>query len=602
MGVRRRVALLAVLGGGSAGCASPRAAVEPEATARLEQAGADAGDAAGAEDAAADGVVEVAAPSGWPRTVVEAQPERRAQRQELRLGDGSRAVVTLTDLAPRIGVWWTLEVARLDAPSQVWHLEVLDGPARTLRLDPAYADGLVVDDAAGASFRCALWERRPSALDAALSAGAPYPSLCGGRLALRVPTVGHRTTLEWAADMLRDHVVGGEAVTEAVKRTVFADSARVSGEVGAVSAAPAAGGPSPAQVDPASRGRVIRAPGLGLPLEGAGLGVGAWMPVRGAPGVWASAMLPGAVDPGVIAHNGARVAPLDAGERSALVYSAAFDLSAFEIGYELGTDHPRVGWSERVPAGVRDPSRAGPDGYGTLAPLVRTGLLNPALLPREVAVFVAGFKRAHGAFAYGDLARRNDGSHYGFVQQGVVLSRLQPGLATFVVWADRTVELRTWTEADAARIDAVRFARQNGVALVEPDGTGGVIAGDRVRDWGGGNWSGSASGEQRSLRSAACVQDGPAGRFLLYSYFSSATPSGMADVLAAYGCRYAMLLDMNALEHTYLALHLPGPSGMTVAHLVDGMDVLDQHVGGTTYARFVGYADNRDFFYVLRRG
>ena len=33
----------------------------------------------------------------------------------------------------------------------------------------------------------------------------------------------------------------------------------------------------------------------------------------------------------------------------------------------------------------------------------------------------------------------------------------------------------------------------------------------------------------------------------------------MARVFQAYGCRYAMLLDMNALEHTYLATyHMAG--------------------------------------------
>ena len=103
------------------------------------------------------------------------------------------------------------------------------------------------------------------------------------------------------------------------------------------------------------------------------------------------------------------------------------------------------------------------------------------------------------------------------------------------------------------------------------------------------------------MRSGVCIQDTPAGRYLMYSYFSSAMPSAMANVYAAYGCSYAMLLDMNALEHTYLAVHDVEEGQFTVHHLVSGMDVLDQKRSSGVYARFVGYADNRDFFTVLRK-
>ena len=83
----------------------------------------------------------------------------------------------------------------------------------------------------------------------------------------------------------------------------------------------------------------------------------------------------------------------------------------------------------------------GTDGIGNLEPLVRTGLLDPRQVPRAVATFTAGFKRRHGAFHFSELARRNHGSHYGFVEQGVVRSRLQPGLATAVVWSDGSASI-----------------------------------------------------------------------------------------------------------------------------------------------------------------
>jgi hypothetical protein len=62
-----------------------------------------------------------------------------------------------------------------------------------------------------------------------------------------------------------------------------------------------------------------------------------------------------------------------------------------------------------------------------------------------------------------------------------------------------------------------------------------------------------------------------------------------------------MLLDMNALEHTYLAVYTLRGSQLAVEHLVRGMEVLDKGSGDRLLPRFLGYADNRDFFYILRR-
>jgi hypothetical protein len=54
-------------------------------------------------------------------------------------------------------------------------------------------------------------------------------------------------------------------------------------------------------------------------------------------------------------------------------------------------------------------------------------MVSPTLVKRTVATFTGGFKREHGAFKYGDFASRNRGSHYGFLEEGVVFSRPQPG-------------------------------------------------------------------------------------------------------------------------------------------------------------------------------
>jgi hypothetical protein len=99
----------------------------------------------------------------------------------------------------------------------------------------------------------------------------------------------------------------------------------------------------------------------------------------------------------------------------------------------------------------------------------------------------------------------------------------------------------------------------------------------------------------------SALQQGKAKRFLIYAVFSDATPSAMARVFQAYQCNYAMLTDMNALEHTYLAVYRRSGAEMSVEHLLSGMSVLDQSESGHVIPRFLGYPDNRDFFYVMRR-
>jgi hypothetical protein len=62
-----------------------------------------------------------------------------------------------------------------------------------------------------------------------------------------------------------------------------------------------------------------------------------------------------------------------------------------------------------------------------------------------------------------------------------------------------------------------------------------------------------------------------------------------------------MHLDMNALEHTYLALYPRSGARLGVEHLVPGMAVLDKSVGATLLPRFLGVPDDRDFFYLTRK-
>jgi hypothetical protein len=124
-----------------------------------------------------------------------------------------------------------------------------------------------------------------------------------------------------------------------------------------------------------------------------------------------------------------------------------------------------------------------------------------------------------------------------------------------------------------------------------------------------GNWSGALvirtdpegrqvrGAELRSVRAGACIPENAGRRFLIYGYFSAATPSGMARVFQAYGCTHAMLLDMNSPELTYATL-VGHEDRLVVEYLNQAMAGAEP---GARQFRFLTANDNRDFFVVLRR-
>jgi len=58
---------------------------------------------------------------------------------------------------------------------------------------------------------------------------------------------------------------------------------------------------------------------------------------------------------------------------------------------------------------------------------------------------------------------------------------------------------------------------------------------------------------------------------------------------------------MNALEHTYLAVYRRERGGVHAEHLIQEMQSIDASVDGRSCLRFLECADNRDFFYLIRK-
>ncbi len=544
-----------------------------------------------------------------PKTVLQLQPFRATTSIQIEDDAGNSGVATLIDLNPWIHDWLLLQLQWLEGDGGEWyHLENPDPSSQQVVLDPRFVHGLLLRRG-GRPWPCDLWGG--GALAAARAGSEVEAPLCAGRLYLRNRVEGRKTTLEWATDFLRDFVWRGEQITVFVREQFYKDAFLATSEVlegdgpDAGTRPRPEGAPDRPLVDPRWDGRYLVPVDLGINLENDvpnQVLVGRWYRARRLPGIYVSAIQPGLVSEEVIRAQKGLVNPLDEVESSALTYMVAFDLERFDVEFALGTEHPRVNWSDRVPALVRDASLPGPDGIGTISPLVATGIVSPFHEKRVAATFTAGFKRTHGAFRFSELALKNSGSHYGFIEHGAVLSKLQPDLATAIVRDDGRVELKTWREEDDADLVRIRHARQNGLPIIDHDPETGVsTVGALVPKWSLGNWSGSQDKRLRTLRAGLCLQEGREGRFLIYGYFSSVTPSAMARVFAAYHCRYAMLLDMNALEHTYLAVYRTENSSFVTQHLIEEMSVLDKSVGEQLLPRFVGFSDNRDFFYLVRK-
>mgnify|MGYP006979904002 CR=1 FL=1 len=550
---------------------------------------------------------EAAAATLARRSVIELQPRRITDTARIQHPRGFDSA-ELINLNPAVGAWYVLTARGGGLPPESWHLSVARPDAVALSLDEDGSDGILVHAVDGASAPCRLFAADAEGiapLDRRATGPSPYTSLCEGAVVLRRPALGRQTTREWASQFLRDNVKGGETLTVFVRSTLYADAWRVESREARGTSPPSTdpSGPPPTRLDPELPVVPLVPQDLGLRLDGVrgAVAPGQWRAVVTSPGVYAAAVTAGAVDRAPAAGWAERLGALDPEERRALIYLVAFDLEAFDLGFAVGTDHPRVDWSERALPSMRRADLPGPDGFATLDPLRRTGVLSGPDAERVAATFTGGFKRSHGAFKHAALAGQNRGSHYGFIEQGVVLSALQPGLSTLFTTIDGAVEMKTWTVADEALLPTIRHARQNGVPLVETLDAGVPEPGALVSRWGAGNWGGSQDEKLRTIRAGACILEDAGRRWLIYGWFSSATPGGMARVFLAQGCRYAMLLDMNALEHTYLALYDTTDGAFHTRHLVSGMDVLDKEVDGQVLPRFLAFSDNRDFFYLLRR-
>ena len=385
-----------------------------------------------------------------PKTILELQQFRQTSSAHIRSAAGKDGAATLVNLNPYSNNWYLLTVTWNGSAETSWHLENPKPHDARLVLDPKYPGGIQVLEGKN-RYSCDLFD----SLEQGRNSRQIYYPLCQNRLYLRNPAKGSRTALESTAEFLRTQVWGGEQVVDMFHH-LLGDRYRETGELQNGNSAGDAnppGSPVPGQVDPDLSHRLLTPSGVGVALESPnamkhGMAPGAWYQAAGNPGVYVSVIQPSLIAANILTSYPKLVSHLDSVEYSSLCYLIAFDADRFDVGYSLGTSFPEVSWSLRIQPQMKDPRLPGPDGIGNIAPLISTGLIPPEDGPRTVASFTGGFKREHGAFRYGELATKNHGSHYGFIQNGVVISKLQPGLATVFLLDDGSLQMKTWRDSD----------------------------------------------------------------------------------------------------------------------------------------------------------
>jgi hypothetical protein len=555
-------------------------------------------------------------------SVAELQPYRKDESLTNNAGDS----VTLTNLNPYVGAWYILETRFGDKCNKL-HLEtpLLNGHTMMRPRIILYRDGLVIQTAPDKKKEFPLWPGQGvSPSDATLPSdpsltdwivpGYEFPSaytpVCDGLLLVRTHKEGSASRIEQATDILRKSRLGDWLVEKA--KPYLIPSPETGGDAkegGPAEESKASAGetsyPKAAQVNEKKRDLVLVPKHLAIESD-APEGVfhyGKWYSAVNHQGIYTSIIKTGLLSPSVLESYTDRVNAIGRNdnenkEADALTYLVAFDLSLFRFGFALGTEHPSVGWSARAVEVKKDGK--GPDGFDSTAPLSSIGSVPPYLTPYVEATFIGGFKREHGAFRVGKYAKENNATHFGFAQDGVVFSRPYPELATILIDRGGEINLLPWPQDSSTLLSNMLGLRQNCVPIVSGiDKDGLPIPGKHVNEWGRGAWSGNYKGDFLTVRAGLGLQEHEGRRYLIYAYFSGATPSSMARVFQAYGCNQGMLLDMNYPSLCYMALVNRGQDGA-----IAGAEYLHYDMGSNDRVskkiRFLQTNDIRDFFYVTR--
>lgn len=434
-------------------------------------------------------------------------------------------------------------------------------------------------------YSCQLWDKRSInklRLKIKVSSGYYLP-LCKGRLYVRLkkPSNTQQSLTESTTKLLRKTQIG-ESVINSIKPhmvDIMSEEPNTEQpEIGLV--------PQSQQIDlnvPLSPFMVTNSDikhdnehsiGIKLDSDQPTIEYGKWYKSNMHEGIYISLFRPDLIDPGVLELDGKKINPISEEEKSRRVYIAAYNLELYAPEYVVGTEEPHI---------------TNPTLKDHIVPI---GSIPPYEIEQSVGVFIGGFKTRHNTINYGP----NKGKTYGFIEKGVELASMSGGLATAYLKIDGRFEVDKWPEEKNSQEKLKReviAARQNGVLLID-----NYQVGKYVNNWGQGNWSGSAEGSLKTMRSGICIQEKEQKRFLLFMAFISASPSTMAQTMRAFSCKFAMHLDMNAYMYMHNAIYSYQPEkGYQVEYLNQHM----KYPSNIKRHRYIMDNNSRDFFYIKRR-
>ncbi|MDD5168697.1 MAG: hypothetical protein PHN75_07760, partial [Syntrophales bacterium] len=305
------------------------------------------------------------------KSIIDLQPFSSSSSVNIKSEEGEGAA-TLTNLNPAVNAWYLLKVDwhKGRGTEEYYHLENVNPGLQSPLLSNDYPYGFILSDGK-TSVPCELWRSNSrGGIRAAKVSGITYAPLCGAKLYLRNPAKGYRTEIETASEFLRNELPGGEKIETFIRDTFFIKGYKEKAEIKEKTnpprevrpAFPPQIEPAPASVDPVQGRRVLVSSHLGIEIQQPGvpgMSLGSWYPVKDNAGMYISLITANAISSDIMQSYRNLVRRLDASETDALVYLIAFDLDQFELKYCLGTDHPKVGWSDHMLDKMKDKSLPG---------------------------------------------------------------------------------------------------------------------------------------------------------------------------------------------------------------------------------------------------
>lgn len=490
-------------------------------------------------------------------------------------------VISLTSLNKHINKWFILSIHGKDSINLHVHNRYPETPVSLTNNGLSFFK----EDQEFTAHECRLWNKKSlKKLKRQLKSFAEtYLPLCEGRIYVRMkrPANTQLSLTESATNLLRKTEFG-ENFINTFKPYI----------VSMMSESPSYG-EKIANVAPSHQGKLLDAPlkakmqvnddmkyddehfiGIKLESNPKAIEYGNWYETKMHAGIFVGLFKPALIHPDVLKVDEQKANAITAEEKEMRIYMTAYDLDMYAPEYTIGTQEPKI---------------TKPELKGKVVPI---GSIPPYELSQSVGVFIGGFKTRHNTINHGP----NKGKTYGFIEKGVELAKMSPGLATAYLKNDGSFHVDKWPENTAMERELSReviAARQNGVMLIDD-----YKIGDYVNNWGYGNWSGSAERSLKTMRSGICIQEKDNKRFLLFMAFTAATPSTMAQTMQAFSCKTAMHLDMNAYMYMHSAIYSYEPNkGYEVEYLNQHM----KYPKNIKRHRYIMDNNSRDFFYLKRR-